>query len=135
MEVRGNIILYPPSPLPSPASGRGGYIGFSSFVGSDNLIKNYTKNKRPWDLPPMAFVMQRQKSHGGHLAHPRLPVTMQVGSGAWVSPAKIKREEKEMSELHDTPLPSVVLNFLSYPSEMSREKLQGREMGIGIVTR
>ena len=50
------------------------------------------------------------------------PFTMQLGSEAWVSPAKIK-EEKEITELHYTSLLSAVSDFLSYFSKMSREKL------------
>ena len=34
---------------------------------------------------------------------PMAPLTMQLGSGAWVSPFKTKKEEKEITEIHFSP--------------------------------
>jgi hypothetical protein len=52
----GNIVCYPPSPLPSPASGRGGRnIGFftplAEFVSEETAMKNYLNS------PFMASLM------------------------------------------------------------------------------
>lgn len=48
----------------------------------------------------MALCIQKQKSHGVPSGPPMAPVTMQIGSGAWVSPVKTKKEKKEIIELH-----------------------------------
>jgi len=55
------------------------------------------KIKKAMESTPMAFIMKRQKSHGDQPAHPWLPVTIRVGLGAWMSPAK--EEEKVEKEI------------------------------------
>jgi hypothetical protein len=86
------------------------------------LLEVISNIKKAMGLTPMVFFMQIQKSHGDHLAHPWLPVTMLVGSGTWMSPTKIK-EEKEAAKLHCLSLLSMIIYLLTYLSEMSRGNL------------
>jgi hypothetical protein len=87
------------------------------------LLRFVQKIKKAMGLHAMAFNIQRQKSHGDRLAHPWLPVTMYVGSGAWMSPAKIK-EEKEITTVHYRP-PAFNYYYVQGFFEKSRKNCGG----------
>src|SRR4030042_493226 len=69
-----------PHPCPLPPAGEGGYIGFSSFVGSDNLIKG-TQKIKSHGMYCHGLRRAQTKKPRVSLAHPWLPMLCSPAQG------------------------------------------------------